>query len=190
MEKQTTSDDAAKAGALPALAALGPATAPGTLDDLYIEHAPVLRRVAIRKFSVPPAEAQALVHDVFISCLLTNRNVRTNLRAYLIAALCNACRNYWRARRTEGRVFADEEPASDAITDDLFDGLAINLLVASTLARIGKRCSEVLKRYYLRGEDTPTIAAALETTRSNVNYMMHVCRKRARTIYEELTRVR
>ena len=190
MEKQTTPDEASKAGALPALAVVCPARTPGAIDELYIEHAPVLRRVAIRKFSVPPAEAEALVHDVFISCLLTARNVRTDLRAYLIAAMCNASRNYWRSRRSEDRVFTGEEPASDAVTEDLFDGLAVNMVVASTLARIGKRCSEVLRRYYLKGEDTPTIAAALETTRSNVNYMMHVCRKRARTIYEELTRVR
>lgn len=190
MEKQTTPDDVPKGGALPPLAVLAPVRTTRALDELYIEHAPVLRRVAIRKFSVPPAEAEALVHDVFISCLLTTRNVRTDLRAYLIAALCNACRNYWRARRTEDRVFADEEPASDAITEDLFDGLAVNLVVASTLARLGTRCSEVLKRYYLNGEDTATIAAALETTPSNVNYMMHVCRKRARAIYEEITRIR
>ena len=189
MDKQTTSDAAATSGALPPRAAPGPVVA-GALDQQYIEHAPVLRRIAIRKFRVPPAEAEALVHDVFISCLLTNRNVRTDLRAYLIAAICNACRNYWRSRRSEDRVFTDEEPASDAVSGDLFDGLAVNLVVASTLAKLGARCREVLRRYYLRGEDTPTIAAALETKPSNVNYMMHVCRKRARVIYEEITRVR
>ncbi|HUP59613.1 MAG TPA: sigma-70 family RNA polymerase sigma factor [Thermoanaerobaculia bacterium] len=158
--------------------------------QIYLEHGPLMRRVAIRKFNVPPMEAEALVHDVFINFLLTARNVRTDLRAYLIAAICNASRNYWRSRRTEDRVFADagatiEELATD---DDLFEGLAMNLMVASTLAKLGERCREALKRYYLDGEDTVSIAAAMNTTPSNINYQMHLCRKRARSIYERIAR--
>ncbi len=164
--------------------------ASASTDEIYLEHGPLLRRVAIRKFNVPPSEAEALVHDVFINCLLIRRNVRTNLRAYLVAAIHNACRNYWRLRRSENQVFAgDESAAADVATDDLFDGLALNLLVASTLAQLGERCREVLRRYYLQGEDTATIATAFDTTPTNVNYLMHVCRKRARAAYEKLTRV-
>lgn len=161
----------------------------GAPADAYVAHAPLLRRVAIRKFRVPPGDAEALVHDVFINYLGAVRNVRSDVRGYLVASVCNACRNYWRARRSEERVFVDGgDPERDAVDDDLFDGLAVNLLVASTLARLGDRCRDALKRYYLDGEDTLTIAAALNTSAANVNYMMHVCRKRARAIYEELAR--
>lgn len=159
-------------------------------DDIYLEHAPLLRRVAVRKFDVPPGDAEALVHDVFVNCLLTTRNVRGNLRAYLIGAICNACRNYWRTRRSERRLFAEEdEAAANLVAADLFDGLAVNLVVASTLAKLGPRCRELLRRYYLNGEDSTAIAAAMNTTPANVNYLMHVCRKHARVVYDAITRV-
>ena len=40
------------------------------------------------------------------------------------------------------------------------------------------------------GESSGAIAQVLETTSSNVNYVLHVCRKRARAICEELGRAR
>jgi RNA polymerase sigma factor (sigma-70 family) len=162
-------------------------------DEIYREYAPLLRRIAVRKFHIPAEDADALVHDVFVNCLLTTRNVRGDLRPYLVAAICNACRNYWRSRRTEKRVFADdsERPATaDVAAADVYDGLAVNLVVASTLAKLGARCRELLRRYYLNGEDTVSIADAMETTPSNVNYLMHVCRKHARIVYDAITRVR
>lgn len=164
-----------------------------SVEQVYLEHGPVLRRVAIRKYRVPPGDAEGLVHDVFINYLVTPRHVRAELRAYLIGAICNACRNYWRSRRTEERVFAEgEEPAAaDVMADrDLFDGLERNLAVASALAKLGSRCQEALRRYYLNGEDTAAVAAAMNTTPGNVNYLMHVCRKRARAIFEQITRIR
>lgn len=159
--------------------------------DVYVMYAALLRRVAVGKFGIPRPEAEELVHDVFINFLAMDRPVRDNVRAYLVAAVCNACRNYWRSRRSQDRVFVDETAAPDAITaDDGSHDVAVNLLVAATLARLGERCRTVLKRYYLDGEDTPTIAAALNTSPSNVNYLMHVCRKRARGVYDQISRAR
>jgi RNA polymerase sigma factor (sigma-70 family) len=161
------------------------------IDDVYLEHAPLLRRVAIRKFSVPPADAENLVHDVFLDYLVSTRTVRSDLRSYLVGAICNASRNYWRSRRSESRVFTDDEASgADVLSEDIFNDLARNLIVASTLARLGERCREALRRYYLDGEDTGTVAAAMNTSPSNVNYLMHVCRKRAREVYETITRAR
>jgi RNA polymerase sigma factor (sigma-70 family) len=164
---------------------------PAAAGEIYLTLAPLLRRVAIRKFRIPPADAEGLVHDVFNNSLMSTRVVRTDLRAYLIGAICNASRNYWRSRRSEDRLFVEDDPAmTGAVTDDLFDGLAVHLVVASTLARLGDRCREALRRYYLDGEETGTIAEAMNTSPSNVNYLMHVCRKRARDAYEQLTRGR
>lgn len=160
--------------------------------QLYLDYAPLLRRVAVRKFNVPPVEAEALVHDVFINFLITPRGVADrHVRAYLVASICNASRNYWRSRQTEARVIADGvcDVSRAASRDDVMEGLARNLAVASTLAKLGARCRELLHRYYLRGEPTPAVAAAMKTTPSNVNYLMHVCRKRMRAIYEQITRV-
>jgi len=157
--------------------------------EIYLEHAPMLRRVAVRKFDIPAADAEALVHDVFAAYLASPGAVRTNLKGYLVAAICNASRNYWRSRRTEERVFTDEEAMDVAVPEDLFDGLAVNLVVAATLARLGSRCREVLRRYYLDGEETRSIAEAVGISPGNVNHLRHVCKIRAREIYEEINRV-
>ncbi len=172
------------------LAVLCGLAGPDSIDAIYLDHALLLRRVAIRKFNVPPADAEGLVHDVFINYLVGRRVVAGDLRAYLVAAICNACRNYWRSRRSEERVFASDEcaAADAAIADDLIEGLELRLLIGSILARLGARCRDVLRRYYLDGEETTSIATSIDTTPSNVNYLMHVCRKRARDAYEAIRR--
>jgi RNA polymerase sigma factor (sigma-70 family) len=116
------------------------------------------------------------------------RDVHQNVRSYLVAAVCNASRNYWRAKQTRERHFPLEIP--DRVDDDVAEGLSLRMMIGATLARLGARCREVLRRYYLEEEDTASIASALDTTASNVNYLMHVCRKKARTLYEEIGRAR
>lgn len=158
---------------------------------MYLEHAVLMRRIAIGKFRVPPEDAEGLVHDVFLNYILNKRTIRTDVRAYLVGGICNACRNYWRSRRTRDRVFDDEGPSVAELLHekDLFEGVSRTMLVASTLARLGTRCRDILRRYYLDGEETPSIAESLNTTPTNVNYLMHVCRKKARDIYDHITRV-
>jgi RNA polymerase sigma factor (sigma-70 family) len=164
------------------------------IEDLYIEHAFLLRRIAARKFGIADDEAETLVHDVFVEYLIKPRDVHYDVRRYLIAAVCNASRNYWRAKQTRERYFPPaSNPAPSEMpgrVDDVLEGLSLRVMIAATLARLGTKCREVLRRYYLDDESTPSIAAALDTTASNVNYLMHVCRKKARKIYEEIGRAR
>jgi RNA polymerase sigma factor (sigma-70 family) len=164
-------------------------------EQLYLDHAFLLRRIVVRKFGIPDDEAETLVHDVFVEYLVRRRDVHHNVRSYLIAAVCNASRNYWRARQTrerylpsESSTMPDEMPGG--FEDAVLEGLSLRMTVGATLARLGARCREVLRRYYLEEQDTASIAAALDTTASNVNYLMHTCRKKARKIYEEIGRAR
>jgi RNA polymerase sigma factor (sigma-70 family) len=159
-------------------------------ESLYVEHGPLMRRVAFRRFKVPYAIADELVQDVFVNYLVSQSKVHTNVRSYLIASIANACRNYWRAQQSAGKVFEDgDTDAAVSLERDIFEGLATQLAVASTLAKLPARCREALRRYYLHEEDTTSIAAAMDTSSANVNYLMHKCRKRAREIYETMTRV-
>ena len=164
------------------------------IERVYLEHAPLLRRVAVRKFGVPAADADTLVHDVFAAYIANPGAVRSDLRAYLIAAICNASRNYWRSKEMQDRFFAAggaEQPADLGVADDsFFEGLSLHLVMGATLARLGDRCREVLRRFYLEGESAGSIAAAMETSAGNIHYVLHMCRKKARSIYDELTRVR
>ena len=150
-----------------------------------------MRRVAIRKFGIPSEAADELVHDVFVTYLVNPARVY-DLRKYLIGGICNASRKYWATRAGENRVFAPDEPDEGcaAVSEDVFEGLSTRLLVGAALARLGHRCREALRLYYLMGESSGAIAQVLETTSSNVNYVLHVCRKRARAICEELGRAR
>jgi RNA polymerase sigma factor (sigma-70 family) len=165
----------------------------GVIERVYLEHSPLLRRVAVRKFGIPPLDADTLVHDVFAAYIANPGAVRSDLRAYLIAAICNASRNYWRSKEMQERVFvATGEPAEDSGLPDesFFEGLSLHLVMSATLARLGQRCRDVLRRFYFEGESAGSIAEVLETTPGNVHYILHACRKKARSIYDELTRVR
>ena len=54
-------------------------SAPGCgIERVYIDHAPLLRRVAIRKFGVPSGEADTLVHDVFAAYIANPGAVRND----------------------------------------------------------------------------------------------------------------
>ena len=164
----------------------------GVIERVYLEHAPLLRRVAVRKFGIPAADADTLVHDVFAAYIANPGAVRSDLRAYLIAAICNASRNYWRSKEVQERFFVSggDEPPDGLSDDSFFEGLSLHLVMGATLARLGERCRDVLRRFYFEGESAGSIAEALETTAGNVHYVLHVCRKKARYIYDELTRVR
>lgn len=177
----------------PAPDQLGVPSPRSAIETIYLEHAPLLRRVAIRKFGIPKPDADTLVHDVFAAYIANPGAVRSNLRAWLIAAICNASRNYWRSHKLQQKFFAPcpetKEATAPALGETFFDGLSLHLVIAATLARLGRRCRDVLRRYYFDGEDSASIALSLETSPGNVNYIMHGCRKKARRIYEELTKV-
>src|SRR5205085_3441788 len=75
------------------------------IEVLYIEHRPLLLFVGCRKFQLDQGEAENLIHEVFLSFLQTQTRIE-NVRAWLVAAMCNASRHYW---RSVGRV----EPLPD-----------------------------------------------------------------------------
>jgi RNA polymerase sigma factor (sigma-70 family) len=155
-------------------------------DTIYLRYAPILRRIASRKYDVPAADVDSLVHDVFAT-YLTNPSSVSDVRAYLIGGICNAARDYWRERRHEVPLCGADGVSLD---DQIFEGLAERLTVAATVARLRSRCREVLRRYYFEGESKEAIADAISTTPRNVLYLLFVCRGRARKIYETLTQVR
>lgn len=165
-----------------------PALCADAFDEIYLTHAPLLRKIAVSRFGIPPSDADPLVHDVFATFLANAGGVRGDVRRYLVGGICNAARNFWRAREADRRLFSDDSLCDAVEGSGSFDDIAALQLVARTLARLSPRCREALERYYLHDDDTPTIACALGTSSSNVNYLMHVCRKRARAIYHELSR--
>ncbi|HEV8435699.1 MAG TPA: sigma factor, partial [Thermoanaerobaculia bacterium] len=71
------------------------------IEVLYIEHRTLLLFIASRKFHIADGEAENLIQDVFLSFLQTCTRI-DNVRSWLVAAMCNASRHFWRAQgRTE-----------------------------------------------------------------------------------------
>ena len=155
------------------------------LARLYDEHAALLCANAEFRHRIPPSDVEALVHDVFASYLERNPRV-DDPKAYLIAAVNNACMHYWRKRRNETALLPEHEHASDDRTHADIDRWESKLLVAAILARIGRQCRETLRRYYYGEQKPDRIAASLEVTPNYVYQLLHSCRKRARQLYRML----
>ena len=157
-----------------------------TLAWLYERDAQLLRTTARFRFRIPNDDADALVHDVFASFL--ERQPRTDdARAYLLGAIGNACRHYWRKRQHEAPLLSEHEDRADMNAAERMEQWTLHLSLGAVLTRLGPKCRETLERYYLGGERPESIARDLVTTVAYVFQLLHTCRKRARDIYLELT---
>jgi RNA polymerase sigma factor (sigma-70 family) len=162
-----------------------PSAVESAADELYTSEAPLLRYVAMAKFRVPRDDAEALVHDVFTTYLARANAVR-NTRPYLVGAICNAARHYWRDRKNEEAALAKCDFILPPQPDLLLDAVGRKLLLATTLSRLGSKCRDLLRRYYLEGESTSAIAASRDTSSDYVLFLLHRCRKSARSIVRSL----
>lgn len=168
-----------------------PVPSSGASDDveaLYIEHRNLLLYVACRKFRIPDCDAENLIQEVFLSFLQTGTKI-DNIRAWLVAAMCNASRHYWRA---QGRVeslpdnFNDQ---SDPGTHGLADQFAMKMTVRQALDYLQPRCRETLWLHYFEGRSAGDVARELETTNRYAEKLIHNCLKRVREIYLSITAV-
>lgn len=147
----------------------------------YDANVAALQLVA-RKFNVPPADRRPLIHDVFVAFMRHSAGIVDD-RAWLVAATCNACRNYWRDRKSG-------EPVAEAIVDpqQFAEEIAVRLDVASVLAAIPKRCRAVLRMRYVAGLSAEEIAArcAASSSAAYGRQIVHRCMRAAR---EALARI-
>lgn len=162
------------------------ARAPGAFEEAYLEYGPRLRKIAIHKFGVPAAEAETIVQDVFTTYLMQMASVRA-VGPYLIGAICNASRYYWRRTDAAEALFCGEVPCAASPDEPLAETIERKLVLSRILKRVDCRCRDMLRRYYLNGESIDTIAAALEVKAASVPVLMHQCRRRALAAYRSLT---
>lgn len=78
-----------------------------TLEQWYELLSIRLRSHAEKKYRVPADEAEALVHDVFITWLDPRMEPVQHPEAWFYTAIRNACVDYW---RKEGRIVHEEPP--------------------------------------------------------------------------------
>jgi len=115
----------------------------------------------VRKFGVPPADADALVNEVFLSYLKRQREI-VDVHAWLLGGICHVSRLYWRQHGRGETVdieelFDREDPSSHDIRNDLPDALTARALLDSLPSRYQK----ILYLRYYEGCSIAEIAESL-----------------------------
>jgi RNA polymerase sigma factor (sigma-70 family) len=159
---------------------------PPTVEDTFRRFAPLLRQVAIRKFNVPPADAETLVHDVFIT-YFTHADEVNAVEPYLIGSICSASRDYHRPPDAPFELFCGETPCAATPTDEIVNEVERKILLSRALAQVGARCRDLLHRYYVKGESTKTIADEMQFKHETVLTLLHHCRECALSEYRAMS---
>jgi RNA polymerase sigma factor (sigma-70 family) len=159
-----------------------------TIGHTYVEHRSLLLFVACRKFHIPEADAENLIQEVFLSFLQSKTPI-INVRAWFVAAMCNASRHYLLAtRRTTDPLpssLVDQTPTT-SVESLAFDSTGRLVQMEAMLAYLQPRCREVLWLHYFEGRTAADVAKAMGTTDRYAEKLIHNCLKRVREIYFNL----
>jgi RNA polymerase sigma factor (sigma-70 family) len=164
--------------------AVVPAKALDPMEQVYRLYYDLLLYVARRRFRVPPCDAESLIQEVFVSYLSAANEVR-DVRSWLLGAISNASRHYWRSRGRLESLPDDIQKQSDPRS--LAENLATTLTVRDTLAQLHEKCRETLRLRYFEGCSAAEVAKELDTTNRYAEKLIHNCLKRAYHIYRSLT---
>jgi RNA polymerase sigma factor (sigma-70 family) len=133
----------------------------GAWEEVYRSHYAKLCRIAVAKFSVPPSDAESLVHDVLIAYVQHAATVR-EIGSWLVAATCNASRNYWRLRQRNEPL--PEDVATIADLSQSSTHIEDRLEIARALSRVSEKYREALRLRYIEGCSLAEVAAELGTS--------------------------
>jgi RNA polymerase sigma factor (sigma-70 family) len=150
-------------------------------DALYSQYGLLLRSIAIRRYGIPPDDAEALVHDTFVAYLERHTHIR-EVKPWLMGAVGNTCKHYWRDRKREAPLPDGLLEHSDPTAEIDANRSMWRITVAAVVARLGERCRETLQRYYWAQESTESIAKALDTSPGYVLRLLMACRRRVRDL--------
>lgn len=141
---------------------------------LYDEMGGLLERTCIERFSVPPDEAAALVHEVFLSFVAAGRDV-TDPKAWLIAAVCQTATAPQRPP-----IATSEEDAA------LRDALALRQIASlrAALSTISGQSTEAIRLRYQEHLSYAEIAERLNVSEFYVRAMI----RKAMTKLRHLTK--
>jgi RNA polymerase sigma factor (sigma-70 family) len=163
--------------------------APEDIGELYVRHRPLLLHVGCRKFRIPESDAESLIQEVFLSFMTTTTKVE-NIRAWLVAAMCNASRHYWRGQGRTEALPEDFEEQTDPSSSSIAEKMAGVITMRQALDYLQPRCRETLYLHYYEGRSANDVAISLDTTSRYAEKLIHNCLKRVREIYLSITAVK
>jgi len=158
-------------------------TAGETFDTLFVEYGALLRAIAMRRYGIPPDEAEEIVQELFIAYLQRQTYVR-NVRGWLYGALRYRCVDYLRVRGREIPLEPEHDPA-DERPEMARDSMVRELTFAAVLSHLGEKCRVTLRGYYL-GDNQRDLAEKLSTTPGYVDQLISTCRRRAAEVFRSL----
>jgi len=169
-------------------------TAPGTASDvdlqamvfpaenagghefaaIYEEFYELLVRIAIGRFRISESDAQALAHEVFVD-YLTNADRIVDRRAWLVGAICNACRYHLRREERIASLSENAPEPLDPRSERVVDALPDQLAARQAFHCLTPRCQLALRLRYLEGYTVPEIATILGTTKKYAQKLIGRC---------------
>jgi RNA polymerase sigma factor (sigma-70 family) len=150
--------------------------------DVYVAYRHFLVRLARGEFRVPEEDAEAIVHEIFVSYIRGGRSV-ADRRAWLVAAVCNASRTYWRRRAK----FSDAAGRDGNDDGDAARRVENTTRVSQILRRLSDRDQRILRLHYLEGHSAGEIARILDTTPRYAEKLLHLSLTRARKLFGDET---
>jgi RNA polymerase sigma factor (sigma-70 family) len=161
---------------------------PGIDEDefaqLYEANVGLLVSLAVRKFQVPYGDAEGLAHEVFLSYLKRRNEIR-ELHKWMIGAICNASRHYWR-KNDRNIDQLDEESTSiqaDPVSAHVMDWLPARIAAGEALAVLSPRYQHILRLRYYEGYSVPEIAEELGVTAKYAQKLVIKCLRRAEAFF-------
>lgn len=158
-----------------------PTSAEEAITKAYSELAARLRVISQKKFRIPEEDAEAVVNTVF-EAYLRRRTTVHDLERYLVASVCNASRDYWRAKKDTEQLPLEADDLIAPATADAEERLVRSLTIAVQLTRLGDECCEALCLFHLGGFSAREIAAKLGTTEQNTWQILSKCRRQAKEL--------
>ncbi len=156
------------------------------IEDTYRLHYNLLYYLACQKFRIPVGDVENLIQEVFVTYLSSADQVR-NVRSWLVGAMCNASRNYWRSHGRTEELPADFLRRGDPASVGLDETVAIRITLRETLSRLHQKCRDTLRLRYYEGCSAIELAQQMDTTNRYAEKLISKCLKRAHEIYVRLT---
>jgi RNA polymerase sigma-70 factor (ECF subfamily) len=153
---------------------------------LYEEYRDLLLHVACRKFRVPDPDAENLMQEVFLAYMQTEARVE-DTKAWLVAAMCNASRHYWRQNARIDQMPEEIHEHRDPKSQNLADEFAMSLTLRKAIRYLQPKCRETLYLHYYEGRSAADVAREMDTTSRYAEKLIHNCLKRVREIYFSIT---
>jgi len=151
------------------------------VEAAYRANYKLLSYLASARFRIPDDEVCGVIHDVFVSFIRSEAKIirtESDERAWLVGAVCNASRYYWRKHRG-GEDMADTRFDPRVLADDAMNRVEL----AAVLRDLPERCRDLLCRRYVEGYTSEEIASDEALTSGSTRNLISKCLIAAREAF-------